>query len=202
MFLSLFPWLTRPRAIAEREEINQFALSAGFDIYKIEPGVLTYTTPRFETASLNFEGIHLDGDWRSSDLFLLRKVRNPDNALVVKKSEHESEWDEFLIGNRRVKLKKREDNESQGFSFQNVDDGKILKSVSRRSSLRKNIDLWTSKNEAFSVNGIGLLQQALKFLEQGHSPDDVIKILKIGAENPLKGIDKLSELLRELTIVD
>jgi len=202
LFLCLFPWLTRPEATIEREEINQYALSAGFDIQEVLPSFLRYATPRFEKMALKTEGIDLNHDWRTGDLFILRKVRQPADGIDILAPRIESEWDEFLVFGKRVKLKKRVEPENSAVSFQHVDESKVLRNVSRRSPLRSRIDLWTSDNEAYSVTGVRLINAALTSMQQGFNVEETINSLSGPGLVSQVNLTKLKELLIDLTSID
>lgn len=201
LFLSVFRWLTRPAAVHEREEINKFALSAGFDIHEVLPSALSYRTPGFEKTSLESEGIFMKTDsWRKSDLFVLRRVREIDKDLIFPEVSQEDEWDDFLIGKKRIKLKKSNRPPSNTpFRYRHVDEGKILRSVSRRSPLRGAIDLWTSKNEAYVIDGgVELLRKGLQQLQNGVSIASAVSALEEEQTYLKEDLNHLKALLLEI----
>jgi hypothetical protein len=200
LFLSMFPWLTRPRAVAERESILKFAIDAGFDTFKIIPASLKYETPKFERISLKQDGINLANDWRVGDLYILRKVRDSSIDLNTVFIHDESVWEDYVLnGNKRVKLKIRADRDDELFSFKHIDSGRILKTVSRRSPLRNGIDLWTSHNEAYSVNGIGVVKDALTLIQNGIPVNTVVSKLRKKHAGGDSEWNKLNEFLMEIT---
>lgn len=201
LFLSMFPWLTRPEAVVERERVVRFSIDAGFDIFKITPSTLKYQTPKFERISLKHEGIDLKNDWRNGDLYVLRRVRESVIELNHKFAHNEDKWEDFLLENKkRIKLRSKNEAIHGEFSYKHLDTGRILKTVSRRSSLRKDIDLWTSHNEVYSVNGIKLLREALVLLQNGKHPDSVVAELKKARGQNLVGWEQLNQLLVEITV--
>lgn len=200
LFLSMFPWLTRPEAIAERASVVKFAIDAGFDVFKITPSTLKYQTPKFERISLEHDGIDLKSDWRSGDLYVLRRVRESTIDLNRKFIHNEDKWEDFLLENgKRIKLRSKNEVSHNEFSYKHLDTGRILKTVSRRSSLRKNIDLWTSHNEVYSVTGAKLLREALILLQNGRDSDSTVAELKKVKGETLVGWEQLNQLLVEIT---
>lgn len=198
LFLSVLPWLTRPTAINDRVDVLLFAAQAGFDLVESLPGALEYESPRFEQATLRLHGMDC-GQWRTGDLHIFRRVNNPKPGLHIEPPADEPEWQEYRIGTRKVKLRRRLEPQGTGFSLQPVtSSGPILTSVSRRSRFRSRIDLWTSDNAAYSVEGMELLHSALKRLENGEPPEAIAA--SVGLEHMLSEENKarLANILSEL----
>src|SRR5690348_593020 len=89
------------------------------------------------------------------------------------------EWQAFKVGaaNVRVKVDPRSDG-TEPFSFTAVSPtgDTHLHSVSRRSPVRKLINVWTSRNVALRTTRPRLIASILQQLEQGHSLDSALLV--------------------------
>lgn len=198
LLISVLPWLTRPSAIEDRGEILRFAGQAGFDLVEVTPHLLTYESPKFERVALALKGIDC-GNWRAGDLFVFRRMNEPAPDMAVECPKDEPEWDEYRLGRRKVKLRRRPEGYYARFGFRPAaEDGRTFADVSRRSLFRSRIDLWTSDNLAYSVDRLEILQQALKHLECGESPYTIAEDLGIKYALSVEEVRTLANLLREL----
>lgn len=199
LLLSILPWLTRPSAISDRAEIIDFASRVGFDLIEVSPQFFRYETPTFEFAALNTQGIRC-GDWRSGDLYAFRKVREQTERPHVPPIPGEAQWDDFRFGNLKVKLRHRDDKGQRGFHARPISgNAPVLQTVSRRWPLRSEIDLWTSGNVAYTVQGLQPLRAAFKMLQKGKSPDRVGHEVAAQYALPRDNEQSLVQLLKELT---
>lgn len=199
LLLSVLPWLTRPSAIDDRANLVTTSLDVGFHLIQSIPAFLSYETPPYETATLRKQGIEC-GNWRKGDLFLFHYLGKRERDQTPLSSAVEEEWDEFLVGRIKVKLKRAPQASTRNFSCRPVEStSPVLGTVSRRDPLRASIDLWTSRNEAYSVEGLTILHDALGRLEQNHDPTHIAHDLAArhhlseDGKNDLVGI--LSKLL-------
>jgi len=196
LLLSILPWLTRPSAITDRAEIISFASKAGFDLIEVNPQFFRYETPTFELASLDTQGIKC-GDWRSGDLYAFRKVKEHTVSPHVSPVPGEAEWDEFRFGNLKVKLRHRDDKGQRGFHARPISGrAPVLQTVSRRWPLRSEIDLWTSGNVAYTVQGLQPLRAAFQMLQKGKTPDRVGHELAVQYGLTRHNEESLVQLLR------
>jgi hypothetical protein len=197
LFLSVFPSLTRPEAIQERKAIMELAGDLGFELTSITERYFNYSTPRFEILALKTEGITLNTDWRTGDLLIFRKIRKSkklDFQIIDSPSEL---WDEFVWRGKRLKLRLRPEPDLTEFGFDLVGDTSILKTVSRRYINRDKIDLWTSDNEAYRVNGLFLLKDALSLVTKNLTVDETIETLQRQYPS-VTGFVHLKKLLNQL----
>ena len=179
LFLSVLPWLTRPSAIEDRAELIGIAKSASFDLASILPAFLNYVVPPFEDTTLRAQGIKC-ADWRSGDLYVFRRTNRKTTYSAEDIEVIEPPWHEFQIGYRTVKLRGREDKIKKRFSFRPLGKaGSVLDTVSRTSPVRLAIDLWTSNNEAFSVQGLEILKKGLALLENEKSLEPLAEELTL-----------------------
>lgn len=177
LFLSVLPWLTRPSALEDRSKLLEFATDSGFVIIEVVPNTLRYQTPIFEKIVLSKEEIECD-DWRTGDLFVFRKFKNPSPKLKITTPKDEPIWQEFTFGRKKVKLRQRDEPKTKGLSLKTVsENGPFWGYVSRRAPSRSKIDLWTSDNVAYSVEGIKVLREALILLQNGEIPGAIVKQL-------------------------
>lgn len=199
LLLSVLPWLTRPSAIEDRASTISNSLSAGFHLIQLIPCFLSYETPSYERATLRKHGLEY-GSWRQGDLFLFHYVNKAERSSASLVPEEE-EWDEFLIGKVKVKLKRRMNAVAGRFSCKPVQgETPILDTVSRRDPLRSSIDLWTSRNAAYSVEGIDILREALSGLEHHRNAiqiaDELAKKHSLSESNKQNLISVLNELVK------
>ncbi len=198
LLLSVLPWLTRPSAIEDRAEMLGFAAQAGFDLVEVAPNALTYESPKFERIALAKQGLDCI-DWRAGDLFVFHRVNKPIPGIAAARPKDEQEWDEYRLGRRRVKLRRRSEADGARFVLRLVaEDSPIFGEVSRRAPSRGLIDLWTSDNVAYSVDGLELLRHALKRLEGGESPSSIGEDFTSQYSLSVDEIRALVNLLREL----
>ncbi len=197
LMLSVPPWLTRPDAVADRSEIVTFAAKAGFNLSEVAPGVLLYECPKFEKIALAMQGVRC-GNWRLGDLFIFRKIRQAIPSLKVSYPKDEPRWDEYRLGNIKIKIRQQAHIDSGKLKIKYVSDcGPFLATVSRRYPLKSRIDLWTSNNVAYSIKRVDIVKFALDKLQSGESPKTVIEGLDTKlAKTELRA---LLELLTNIT---
>lgn len=175
LFLSVLPWLTRPSSITDRADILEFARECGLDLAEVRAGYLLYESPKFERIALAMNGIHC-GDWRAGDLFVFRKVDEPSPMLEALRPEDEPTWEEYRIGNRKIKLRLRPNAKSSRFRINPASGtSRYFGSVSRRSPIRARIDLWSSDNLAYEVEGLDVLRYSLARLVAGDLVDSIVR---------------------------
>jgi hypothetical protein len=194
-WVSLLPPLTRPTAVADRRGIIQEAILLGFDIVSLESSRLAYEVPPFENATLKALSIDC-GTWRRGDLLGLKKVLTVSPERV---SEVPAErWQTFLLGKRQIKLRHRE-GQLNGFSAVRIAGSQTLLSVSRRFPHRDQIDVWSSRNVAFSVSNIEPLQAALDVLKENKSLQEAVSIAALKTSLNTLETRQLTHVLEELT---
>src|SRR5207245_1107416 len=95
--LSLLPSLTRPTAGKDRKRVLSFVKRIGFDVVEIEPAQLSYQLPPFEHAVLEAQGIHCNETWRSADLYVFRKQRTSNEAILLSRPRDDHRWESYAI---------------------------------------------------------------------------------------------------------
>jgi hypothetical protein len=149
LFLSVPGWLTRPSATQDRREILSTAVELGFDIAEVQAQSLQYESPDFETAVLHSAGIEVN-NWRYGALFVFRKITGPSTVSTTSNEEASGAWHSFNVRGREIRVQDRV-NDAE-FDYAPSADSSILPSVSRRFTRRSAINVWTSRNEAFTVS--------------------------------------------------
>jgi hypothetical protein len=162
--LSILPALTRPTAVIDRRAILRFLESIGLELAEEHEGFFRYELPPFERAALLENGIDCQGPWRSSELWLFRKVREiPAQAIKVAKPDDDNRWESFWLDKYEIRLRVREEKNGGDRLFVRPINtrGGTFRTVSRRARKRPLIDLWTSDNLAYSVTGLSTVRFAL-----------------------------------------
>jgi hypothetical protein len=195
LFVSVLQWLTRPNASADRRALTEHALSRGFDVIEVVPTILEYETPRFERAALEKAGISVRG-WRHGDLFIFRNV-----GKIVPELQNSdvdmSRWNRFVLGSVQVQVVG--DVGTGSFDFSPVvRDSPVLTSVSRRSSLRSRIHIWTSGNLAYSTTRPEIVRYAIEQLEAGRPIRATLTLSQKEFGLNQNEIDRLGALLEQL----
>lgn len=199
LFLSVLPRLTRPQAERDRSDILRFTQERGFNLVSAEPASLQYLSPRFEVEALKSEGLRL-ASWRSGDLYTFALTTRQIPGLAFDYDEEDELWRTWNVGRSLVKVRWDGTHGEAAFDFKSVSGaGDIrLRSVSRRSPLRTNINLWTSRNIALDVTRPDLVCAALQLLAEGHSPEDIETALSNAEKLNQLEVKKLRELLNVL----
>ena len=195
LFVSVLPWLTRPGASVDRALLVQHGFDRGFDIIAAVPGILHYESPRFEKAALETAGIEVS-DWRRGDLFVFRNVG--ELTPEPRKSDvDDSSWHRFILD--KVQVLVIEGTGTGAFEFSPVaPDGPVLPSVSRRSSLRRVIHIWTSGNLAYSTTRPEVVRHSLERLQAGQTVIEVLAASKAEFDLAPEEVERLETLLEEL----
>lgn len=195
-WMSLLPSLTRPTAIADRRAVIQEAVLLGFDVISLERSRLSYETPPFEMATLRALSISC-GSWRKGDLLGLKKVCNvsPERTSEIPVEK----WRTFLVNRIQIKLRSKE-GRFRGFSAQPIAGSETLLSVSRRFPYRHLIDVWNSRNLAFSVSNTEPLEIALDAIENRKTLQDAI--CQAVSKSSLDAVEaqELTHMLTQLTM--
>ncbi|WP_439880933.1 hypothetical protein ACSX1A_17500 [Pontibacter sp. MBLB2868] len=177
LYLSVLPELTRPSAKEDRARIIELASSMGLVFIDELEGELSYETPRFEYNSLIANGVFC-ANWRKGDLWVFKKENEIDYFIKQWPVDENEQWVEFTIGNKKIKLREKKEMAFKAFEFYPADPkGFTFSFVSRRSPLRKMIDLWTSDNIALRIDNLPLVELYLKNLEKGCTISEVSSML-------------------------
>jgi Probable N6-adenine methyltransferase len=146
---TLFPASTRPTALVERGNLFRFWRAHG-STHILKTNV-RYKSPLFEEETDRICGIRRDPLWRSGQLVSFR----PNSQLAFPPRPQECAWTRFLFGSQVIMLRDREDLNPAAPSLVPIyrNGCTVLRSVSRRHKARRRVDLWTSRNRVFSIEG-------------------------------------------------
>lgn len=161
LILSLSSIGTRPSAIDDRFRTTRLAERLGLEVIEERHSALSYCSPLFERNALSAVGLtNVPNDWRRSDLMLLRKCRRVE-IPAPPRTTHLRTWTEIVLGRVRVLTREGSVIERRAIaSLDPVAGGPVLPSVSRRDPRRREANVWTSGNRAFSCNRTDLLVAA------------------------------------------
>jgi len=167
---------TRPGVTREWENILKWAEELGLALISKEDSVLPYTTPFFELNALRAEKINnVPHEWRKGNLVIFRN----DSSQNIKKPEFSKgiNWSEATVKNVRFKVRTDESLNNAGFadpSLEQMIDGNVLPSVSRKDERRSEVKVWTSGNRIYNCKGPVTLFTILQALEKGQSASHVL----------------------------
>lgn len=122
--------------------------------------------------------------WRKGDMiiFLNDGKKLPENV----ECRIEEEWEDFLVGKIKVKIKKKNEELSKYIApkilIKNPEDA-VLYSVSRRSPIRKNIDLWTSTNIGLKIEGWKTMSLILDGISKGKNLEEISETILLNFSN-------------------
>jgi hypothetical protein len=174
------------------------AYSRGFDLIEVHPALLSYSSPPFEIAALEAEGLW-HGNWRTGDLAVFKKTLRVRELECDEDPEMSEEWRSFTVGKTNVRVKRAPDqHEKLRFEPASGTGDTHLHSVSRRSPIRPNIDLWTSRNLALKITRPECLYEVLFLNGRGIGfADAVDQVAKTNDLDP-EGKVALSDIVRLL----
>ncbi len=197
LLLSVLPRLTRPSAAHDRSEVLSFADVRGFELETVEPASLEYSSPPFEREALRSEGLTL-ACWRLGDLYIFVKKRATSRPAPLVRVPREPElWHTYVIGRSVVKIKWDGTPGEGEFRFDAVSaTGEMrLRTVSRRSPVRPQINVWTSRNIALHVSRPDVACTALQFCSETGNLGNTISAVQAIEKLSLRGIQQLTSFV-------
>ena len=147
------------------------------------------------TTTARQRGIEVS-NWRRGDLFIFRNVG--ELTPEPRRSDiDESSWHRFVLGTVQVLV--IEGSGIGEFEFSAVaPDGPVLPSVSRRSSLRRQIHIWTSGNLAYATTRPEVVRYSLERLQAGRPLSEALTTSEREFQLVPGEVEKLETLLEEL----
>jgi len=199
LLLSVLPRLTRPAASMDRFHILEFATNVGLDLLEVNPSVLHYVSPPFETEALRAEGLTIN-DWRTGDLFSFVTRSYKLHTAKANQPGRADQWQSVQFGKTTVKIKREQPAEAEPFDYQPASpSGSIrLRSVSRRSPVRSKINMWTSRNVALKISKPVMLTEALGKIANGTSVSATLASMAYEYQLSEPEMNKLRQLLQLL----
>jgi hypothetical protein len=205
--LALFPPFAKSSALRERTAIFSFAQNNGMDLIELKSGLLGYDTPPFEIKALQSEiteGEISTSLWRKGDVatFYVSNKTGQDIIIPVETGD----WVEFIIGKSKFKLRHKESEDQDIYQTPNITyvipGSPYLPSVSRNYLYREKIDLWTSHNQAYIVEGSHIVEIMLKGLEESQSIENTIDLISEKFNVPIQQItsecNKIHDILTDI----
>lgn len=152
----LFPYMVRPTASQERNELFQISRRISPNVLLI-PEYLEYDIPSFEENELHFAGIDLRANWKVSDLMILQGVNYvPEDWDNIQVNTEYLSWEEFTWFGIRWFVKT--DREKEYYVKTSAlplitlfDNSMYLKSPSRQNPRLKLANVLSSKGHGFCV---------------------------------------------------
>lgn len=166
------PPLTRPEVANDRAHVLRFAREVGLDLTVHELDFFWYQTPEFERLDLAARGIECL-DWRSGHLLKFLRTEAMPPTRSTTRPEAEPEWRDYWLNGLRVKVKLPLGESGRHFRATEVRLAD-LDSVSRRAPVRGRIDVWTSRNRAYEIDGVAVLDDVFRRLAAGSSVHDAV----------------------------
>jgi len=172
----LFPVLTRPLALSERQQVMKGAMALGLSLIDFQSQLAQYLTPLFESEALAEKGIQAK-NWRRGDLaiFLTDGETEPQNGLAAIEP---FQWNEAIINKVKVKIKIKHESRAAYITPRVTPlsgGANRLASVSRRDPIRNEVDLWTATHQGFSVQGSHAVWAILQGVRDGTALDDIVE---------------------------
>lgn len=196
LYLSVPSEGTRPSAATDVDAIISLAASAGFTFVERRIGALRYINPLFEVSAFAARGIYAPDGWRRSDLIILRlSAENFGTDTNVKCGRSF----ELTVAGCRLRLSTAANVSAPvNDDLRAVIAGEVFPSVSNRHPNRKQANLWTSTNRAFSLDPTrGVLAMAIVATERG-----IVLPARLGEQvrrAQLRGaVDKIQPLIQKL----
>ena len=169
---ALYPSLTRPTAVLERELILEIASMIG--TVDVVQDALAYDTPLFEREALKACGIYA-GDWRRGDLVTIRGVKPVASPVSCGpcRADIDGLWRTFLIGSQVVKL--RNHSSWADVLLSTIGDSFVFGAVTARNATRDRIHVWTSRNRVAEVGSTDALSDILQQIASGAPLDLAVR---------------------------
>lgn len=163
IYITLFKHLLRPRAETELIRIKQIADLVGE--WEILENFVTYSTPVFEKELFNYKSVPCFGNWRVADLLKIKKMK--ESTIKMPKVIPKNEWARFEIGTQVIAIKvSKVDIGEIYIEYPYPENDTLIRSVSNRDQIRKNINFITSRNRGLIIHGTQRTYKALQMLEE------------------------------------
>ena len=173
VFFPIFPYLTRPTASVERQQIYSYCRKAAKTVLSV-PDFFEYDIPSFERQELANAGFTMFSNWKVSDLIILRDFTSDIPHSDVKIGPDYGEWTEFQLSNTRWFLHKGTGNKDVTHSalplVSLVGDSPYLSSPSRRNPQLKRTNLQSSKGHALFVSDTELFLDLVSKIKKSSLP--------------------------------
>ena len=172
MVISFPQEFTRPSIASERQGFLQLAQTLGLEHDGLIPSATEYGVPVFEYLAYRRLGITLNSPWRRGDLYLFRRTQKVSSAFFQSADNRRFTWDQFVLGGRRLFLKRDGVNEKGPPEISHIPGlhSFLLPSTSSRCSAWKHASLVSTRNCVALASGRGALAEILSTLSSSPSP--------------------------------
>lgn len=205
ILMSMPPHGTRPTIAAELDQVFEYARQLGLAVKQIKDDCLTYETPPFETNALRAAGCTVfDTIWRRGSLCVFQRLTDAEVERPLYCCPT-SDWLEADLYGSRFRFR-RQNQDRIGFDDPTLIPlvaGNILPSVSRRHSLRKHPDVWSSGNRVFRCRGSHVLHEIVRLLASKTSPDVIPHSLKMPlTAREARQVQRAAVLIEEVAAIE
>jgi len=160
LFIVVPPYGVREGMNDEYDDIINFGYSIGLDLKDIQNHKVDYFTPPFEINSLLSVGItNFSLNWRKGNLMVFEKSK--DVKINIQGAQNKNDqWAELYLGKIRIKIKRNTETHIP-MNIENLVEGDIYPTVSMRTTLKDDVDIWTSGNRIFKCSNTSRFKEIL-----------------------------------------
>lgn len=186
IFMSVFPFLTRPTASDERKKIFKYCRQVADSVLTI-PAYLDYDIPTFEKSELSHANIDMRSNWKIADLLILQNPIfkfGPEAMLAqtyANSGQEYQKWTEFSLFGLRwfVCEPSGPDDENTLSLISLVEKSPYLTSPSYRNPQLRQANLQSSRGHGLHVNNV---QRFMSTIEELKHKCDILPLERAIAE--------------------
>ena len=172
--LASFPSVgTRDGVSSQFDEFLATADSVSLGKMETIPFGLRYESPFFEQCALAASGLgNCPLDWRTGDFVGFTRSQGETKKCFVPPAPSVVKWQEIRLNGVRVKVRQKA-NESGSPAVRSIVAKDVLKTVSQRSPVVAEADIWTSDNRVFGCENTSVLLRLFQYWEDTHYRSDI-----------------------------
>ncbi|HII14702.1 MAG TPA: bis-aminopropyl spermidine synthase family protein [Nanoarchaeota archaeon] len=165
IYFSIPGILTRPSVIEERKDLQAWLGRNNLLVLEMSP-IAEYEVPPFEYMAYYDIPPFSGESWRVGEWVKLKKCGEAGEEIAANRQN--TNWIEYSIAGKRVLLREKpEDKKKPSVSGLYDDSSLILRTVSKRSPLVQDVDIWTSRNAVLHISsGFTGVKAALDNIEK------------------------------------
>jgi len=172
ILLSAPPIGIRPGILGEWNEMVAWCLGIGLRLIERKPLVLRYLSPPFEANALRAAAVPpCPVDWRRGDLAIFECVEAPSTSVAASLQINPRSWRDVEVGRVQLKIRLDERIEQTAPVLEEIVQGSVLPTVSRRDERVQKVVLWTSGNRVFGSKAPAVLGRILDGVVAGRAGD-------------------------------
>lgn len=158
IYFSLPGMLTRPSVIEERKDLQDWLGRNNLAMQEMSP-IAEYEVPPFEYMAYHDIPPFSGAPWRVGEWVKLKKIGEAGEEIAT--SRQNTNWMEYCIAGKRILLREKPEDKSSP-EVSEPGGSLILRTVSKRSPLVKEADIWTSRNAVLHIDsGFSCVKAAL-----------------------------------------